>query len=125
MRVPVSVLGMAAYSALAMTGAALADGDANKGRSVFKARCAVCHAVEAGAHRMGPSMAGIYGKKAGATGYRRYVGLTDVEFVWNDANLDAFLENPRKFLGRKTTMRMKMKNPRRRRDVIAYLKTLR
>lgn len=101
-----------------------ATGDAEKGAAIFKAKCGFCHAIKAGAHKMGPSMAGIYGMKAGTTDYDRYLGLTDADFEWNDETLDGFLKNPREFLGRGTTMPTAIRSARDRAHLIAYLKTL-
>lgn len=99
-------------------------GDAEKGAAIFKAKCGFCHAIKAGAHKIGPSMAGIYGMKAGTTGYKRYLGLKDVDFVWNDETLDGFLKDPREFLGRGTTMPTGIRSAKDRAPLIAYLKTL-
>lgn len=101
-----------------------AGGDAGKGASIYKAKCGFCHATKADAHKMGPSMAGIYGMKAGSTGYERYLGLKDADFTWDDESLDGFLKNPKKFLGRGTTMAVTLRGAEDRRHVIAYLKTL-
>ncbi len=49
-----------------VTGAKLASftGDAAKGEATFAA-CKVCHAVEAGVNKIGPSLSGIVGRSAG------------------------------------------------------------
>lgn len=103
---------------------ALAVGDADKGAGIYKSKCSFCHATTAGVHKMGPSMAGIYGMKAGATDFKRYVGLKDADFVWDDETLDGFLENPKEFLGRNTSMPTGTPGADDRAHVIAYLKTL-
>lgn len=116
----IAVLGLSLSVALA-SGAALAS-DAAKGEKVFK-KCKACHTVEAGKHRTGPSLAGIVGRKAGtADGYTKYVGLKDADFTWTDENLDKWLENPKKFLGKRTSMSLKLKKASDREAVIAYLK---
>ena len=99
-------------------------GDARKGAAVFKAKCGFCHAIKADTQKMGPSMAGIYGMKAGTTGFERYLGLRDVDFVWDNETLDGFLKDPREFLGRGTTMPTAIRSARDRAHLIAYLKTL-
>lgn len=115
-------LGLAAT--VASPWSALADGDAVKGEAVFKAKCAFCHGVAAGEKKMGPTMAGIYGMKAGTADYAKYVGLKDVDFVWDDESLDGFIASPKAFLGGPTSMGTIMKDEQARADVIAYLKTL-
>ena len=102
-------------------------GSTSSGREVYDRQCVVCHATEAEYHKEGPSLAGVYGRRAGTapffTGYR---ALKGADFVWTDANLDAWLADPRAFAGgRNTTMTLSLTDPRQRADVIAYLKTLR
>lgn len=55
--------------------------------------CADCHSLERGAHLTGPSLAGIWRRRAGtADGFRRYSkALRDSGLVWNEATLDAWL----------------------------------
>jgi cytochrome c2 len=56
------------------------------------------------------------------------VGLKGVDFVWDDARLDEYLTDPKKFIkkigGKKSKMVLKTKKASQRADVIAYLKTL-
>lgn len=99
-------------------------GDAQKGANIFKAKCGFCHATRAGAKKMGPSMVGIYGMKAGSADYDRYLGLKDADFMWDDEALDGFLKDSREFLGRSTTMPTAMPSAKDRAHLIAYLKTL-
>ena len=44
--------------------AATVDGDATTGRQVFR-KCQACHSLEPGKNALGPSLAGIVGKKSG------------------------------------------------------------
>lgn len=116
-------LAMAIAMALAAT-PAFAGGDATKGEKVFKKKCKACHTVKAGKNKVGPSLAGIVGKKAGmVAGYKKYKGLKGADFVWDEANLDKWLANPKKFIGKKTSMSLKLKKADARADVIAYLKS--
>jgi cytochrome c len=48
-----------------------AAGDASAGRDVFKL-CLECHLIEPGKNRIGPSLAGIVGRKAGIVENFRY-----------------------------------------------------
>jgi len=45
---------------------AVAAGDAIAGKTVFANQCASCHTVEVGKNGFGPSLAGVYERKAGS-----------------------------------------------------------
>ena len=49
---------------LLLIGTARADGDAARGEAKFQ-DCAACHKLEAGANNLGPSLHGIFERKAG------------------------------------------------------------
>jgi cytochrome c len=105
---------------------ASAAGDAAKGKKVFK-KCVACHAIKAGKHKTGPSLAGIIGRDAGkATGFKKYKGLKGADWKWDEASLDGWLKNPKKWLkaknGKRSAMVYKLKKEKDRQDVIAYLK---
>jgi len=106
---------------------AYASGDAAKGKKVFK-KCKACHALKAGKNKTGPSLAGIVGKKAGSvSGYKKYKGLKDADWIWDEENLDGWLKNPKKWLkaknGKKSKMVYKLKKEKDRANLIEYLKT--
>jgi len=112
-------------SALALTsGAAMAAGDADKGKKVFK-KCKACHAIKAGKKKVGPSMFGVVDRKAGtAEGYRFSEAMKASGLTWDEATLDKFLKKP-KTLVKKTKMSFAgLKKDSQRADVIAYLNTL-
>ncbi len=101
-------------------------GDAAKGKKVFN-KCKACHTVKAGKNKVGPSLAGIVGKKAGTVkGYKKYKGLKGADWSWNEAELNGYLANPKKYLkgktGKKSAMVLKLKKKKDRDNVIAYLK---
>ena len=98
-------------------------GDAAKGEAVFKSKCKMCHSTVPGKHSMGPSLAGIVGAKAASTDFPKYLGLKSMDIVWDAAKLDAFLADPKGFVGAKT-MAVGLKKAEDRADVIAYLETL-
>lgn len=120
-------LGLATVMALASS-AAFAGGDAEKGKKVFK-KCKACHSVEAGKHKIGPSLAGIIGKKAGTSDFKKYKALKGADFVWDEDNLSDWIENQKDFLKAKglptkTGMRVKIKKEDDREDLIEYLESL-
>jgi cytochrome c len=101
-----------------------AEGDARAGKKVFN-KCAFCHDIRPGKIKNGPSLHGVVGRKAGAApGYRFSPGMQKSGLSWTDANLDKYLENPRKMV-RGTRMAFAgLRSKKERDDVIAYLKTL-
>ena len=118
------------FGAIQVLGAtpAIAGGDAVRGKKVFN-KCKACHSIKAGKHKIGPSLAGVIGRKAGtAKGFKRYKGLKGADWTWDEATLDEYLTNPKLFVKsrnkRKSAMMLKLKKKRDRDDVIAYLKTL-
>ncbi len=109
-------------------GSALAAGDVAKGKKVFK-KCKACHTVKAGKHKIGPSLLGVVGRKAGsAAGYKKYKGLKGADWTWNEAEIAKFLTNPTKYTkskgGKKSSMALKVKKKKDRENVIAYLGSL-
>ncbi len=116
---------LATIMALASS-AAFADGDAKKGEKVFK-KCAACHSVEAGKHKIGPSLAGVVGRKAGSTDFTKYKALKGADFTWDEDTISDWITNQKDFLkskgiDSKTAMKIAIKKEDDRDDVIAYLK---
>ncbi len=100
-------------------------GDAVKGASLFKSRCAMCHSVEADKPKAtAPTLAGIVGRKAGSLPQARYSAALKASGVtWTAATLDKFLTSPRDVV-KGTNMIIKLAQPQDRADVIAYFATL-
>ncbi|MBC8269125.1 MAG: c-type cytochrome [Rhodospirillaceae bacterium] len=121
----VSAFALAATLTVALfSGSAMADGDADKGEKVFK-KCKSCHTVDSGGkHKSGPNLFGVYGREVAGTDFSKYKALSADDGVWDEDNLDKWLENPKKYNGKKTSMSLKLKKEDDREDVIAYLKTL-
>jgi len=116
----------AATTALVVAAPSVAAGDAARGAEVFHYKCAVCHAIAPEFHKEGPSLHGVFGRRAGtAPFFPRYKALKGVDFTWSEESMDRFLAEPRAFLdGRYTKMTLKLDDARARADVIAFLKTL-
>jgi cytochrome c len=66
-------LGVAVIMGLSFVNAYGAGNDA--GAAVYNKKCLSCHPVKEGAHKLGPSLAGMFGRKAGTVaGYTKYRG---------------------------------------------------
>jgi cytochrome c2 len=96
--------------------------DAEKGKQIFDQRCQVCHSMESGRNKLGPSLAGVVGRKAGSVpGYNYSEALKDSDIVWTEQNLDQWLTNPHQFIPGDKMPFLGLKNATERQDVIAYL----
>ena len=110
-----------------VSSSAFADGDADKGKKVFK-KCKSCHSMDAGKHKMGPSLAGIMGRKAGTVdGFKKYKALKGADFSWDEENISEFVQNQKKFLkskGQSTKIAMRVKiKAKDVNNLVAYLKS--
>ena len=103
----------------------LAAGDATRGAKLFR-NCLACHSVEAGQHLTGPSLANIWGRKAGtAKGFMRYSdALKNAGVVWNDQTLDKWLKDSRDFIPGNEMTFPGIKEQQPRQDLIAFLKAM-
>ncbi|WP_306253824.1 cytochrome c family protein [Parvularcula sp. IMCC14364] len=98
---------------------------AENGQKLFLA-CAVCHDVKEGVgHRVGPNLFGIYEAPAARFDDFAYSqALLNSDLTWDEATLDAYLERPIAVVPRGRMAYAGEPNAANRRDVIAYLKTL-
>lgn len=106
---------------------AAADGDASAGETVFR-KCAVCHTVELGKHKIGPGLLGVVGRTPGTAEGFKYSGAMksfgEAGQVWNEAALDSYLTNPRAVVKGTRMAFPGLKDTADRDNVIAYLKSL-
>jgi cytochrome c len=115
------LIGLAMFAAVHQAEAA---GDPEAGAQVFRT-CAACHTLEPGAHRTGPSLAGVFGRKAGtAEAFRRYSdALRSADLVWREDTLNTFLADPQAFLPGNRMTFPGIPDAQARADVVAYLQT--
>lgn len=87
-------------------------------------QCRVCHSVEPGQNGIGPSLAGVVGRRAGSLGGFAYsADMRSLGSTWNDGTLDRYLADPSGMVP-STTMAIGPLDATQRRAIIAYLKTL-
>jgi cytochrome c len=130
-----------AFAALAAA-PALAAGDAEAGAKVFN-QCQTCHVVAdaegnvlAGkASKTGPNLYGIIGRAAGTYEGFKYgesiVAMGAGGFVWDEATLAEYVQDPAAFLKKttgddkaKSKMSFKLKKPEDAANVAAFLASL-
>jgi len=99
--------------------------DAASGERVFKSQCGICHAIAAGRNMVGPSLAGIVGRKAGTIpGFRYTDANKNSGLTWDAATLDRYLTNPRAAVPGTNMAFAGLKADQQRQDLVAYLTTL-
>jgi cytochrome c len=95
--------------------------DTQHGAAVFKT-CAPCHSDRQGAP--GPSLKGVYGRKAGALEDFRYSpAMKRTDIVWDEPNLKAYLANPQAKVSGNRMAFAGLPNPADIEDVVAYLQS--
>jgi len=118
------ILGLGVVFTFAFTlvsGVAMA-GDVKKGKKGFK-KCKACHTLVAGKNKVGPSLAGIFGRTSGTVeGFKYSAAMKDAGIVWNEETLDAFLTKPKKYIKGTKMAFPGLKKEAKRKDLIAYLK---
>jgi nitrite reductase (NO-forming) len=82
----------------------------------------VCHSLEPGKNILGPSLAGIVGRKAGAEpSYSYSAAMKQENIVWDANTLDRYLADPQKMIPGNKMPFPGLKTEQDRADVIAYL----
>ncbi|MBF0447949.1 MAG: c-type cytochrome [Magnetococcales bacterium] len=127
------------FAALVLGGWFRSQPDVNIGKRLAMNSCGVCHDLTPSqTHERGPYLWGVYGRPAGISGFKHseaFLGkIQEKSFVWDDEHLNLFIANPSQFIPRTKMGRKSAKHPTafdgivsdsNRRDVLAYLKTLR
>jgi cytochrome c len=106
-------------------GPALAAGDAAAGQTIFNQKCSICHSVAEGQNKIGPSLHGVVGRKAGSlAGYDYSDAMKNANRTWDEQTLDAYLTNPRQNIPGVKMLFAGLPDKTQRENVIAYLSTL-
>ena len=114
-----------ALAAAVWSGAALAQ-DAKDGEGLFKRVCFTCHTAEAGKNKLGPSLFGVVGRKAGAApGFKYSDAMEKSGITWDEAALDKYLADPKAAVPGNKMAYAGVKKPEERKALIAYLNSLR
>ena len=92
------------------------------GATLFTRQCGTCHSLTPGEIRQGPTLAGVYGRKAGSVpNYKYSAGFAGADWSWDEAHLDPYLTNPQSVI-KGGVMGYRQSNPATRAAIIAYLK---
>jgi cytochrome c len=114
----------AALAAVSFSSGASAQG-AKDGETLFKHVCFVCHAAEAGVNKLGPSLFGVIGRRAGtAPGFKYSDAMEKSGIVWDEAAVETYLRDPKAAVPGNKMAYAGVKKPEDRKEILAYLTTL-
>jgi cytochrome c len=106
------------------SGSAFAAGDPAAGKALFATRCSICHSTDAGVNKIGPSLHGIVGQPSAAVAnYSFSPAMQNAHKVWDAAQLDAFIADPRVSVPNTKMVFLGLKSETDRQNLIAYLAT--
>lgn len=95
--------------------------DVENGHRVFR-KCQACHSLESGTTLVGPSLAKLIGRHAGALdGFNYSDAMKHAGITWNAATLDTYLADPQKVVPGNRMPFPGLKSETDRHDVVAFL----
>ena len=96
-------------------------GDVATGKLVFR-KCQACHSLEPSKNGLGPSLAGLIGKKASSVpNYNYSPAMKGSNLTWDVGTLDAYLSDPQKLVPGNKMPFPGLKTENERNAVIAFL----
>lgn len=115
---------LAGLSMVVLANHALAAGDAEAGKVVFK-KCAICHSPEQGVNKVGPSLWGVVGRHSASIADFNYSdAMKAADKTWDPETLNTWITNPKAFVPGTKMLFVGLKDQTDRDNVIAYLETL-
>ena len=111
-------------AAIVLASPALAQqGDASRGERDFRV-CAPCHSLEPDRNMTGPSLAALWGRKAGTLpSFDRYSdALKSSGIIWEDRSLDGWLTDPDGMVPNNEMPFDGIKDADKRADLLAFLR---
>ncbi|EPB67019.1 cytochrome [Ancylostoma ceylanicum] len=98
------------------------EGDYEKGKKIYKYRCAQCHTINSKRSLAGPTLHGLMGRMSGtAPGYVYSPANKHLGVVWTRETLFDYLADPRKYIPGTKMFFVGLKKPEDRADVIKYM----
>ena len=112
---------ISAVAIVAIASAARAESDTARGEKKFE-ECAACHKLVSGVNDVGPSLFGVFGRKAGELAdFRFSPALKRSGITWTPETLDAFIADPQQAVPANRMPYAGMPDAAGRADLIAYL----
>jgi cytochrome c len=100
-----------------------AAGNSAQGQRIFGA-CAACHSLQLDQNMTGPSLADLWGRKAGSLpSFNRYSpALKSANVTWDDKTLNEWIKDPQHLVPGNEMTFDGIKDDRQRADLLAFLK---
>jgi len=108
------------------TPALAAEGQSDDGQVAYNNACRTCHSFKPDDNRLGPTLHGIVGRKAGSIeGFAFSPSMKASGITWDEATLDKFITDPNQVVsGHKMQPFGGIADAGERKKIIDYLKTL-
>lgn len=107
---------------LGVAGPASADGDAAKGEKVF-AKCKACHEIASDKNKVGPTLQGVFGRRAGAVaGFKYSDAMAGSGVVWDEATIAEYVAKPKDFIPGNKMAFIGLKKAEEIENLVAYIK---
>jgi cytochrome c2 len=117
--VAIRLLCAAAFAAAAS--AARADGDSARGEKKFE-ECQACHSLDRNAESLGPSLYGVFERKAGASAdFRFSPAMKRSGITWTPRTVETFIADPQSVVPANRMPYAGMPNEADRADLVAFL----
>ena len=111
------VVGLLATQAFAQAG------NAGRGERVFNQQCKTCHSLEDGPSITGPTLHGMFGRKAGtAAGFEFSEAMIKSGIVWDETTLAEYSREPKAKVPDTKMVFNGIKRAGQLADLVAYLK---
>lgn len=97
----------------------------SNGERQFARKCSICHSLtDDGQRRAGPTLFGVFGRKAGTqSGYRYSQTLLTSDIIWSETTIDRlFLDGPDHYIPGSKMPMQRIVLPEDRQDLVDYLK---
>jgi cytochrome c len=112
-------------TALLVLGGGTGAARAADGAEIFNNDCTVCHSTDPGTNKLGPSLAGVVGRKSAALqDYSYSPAMTKLNATWDKATLDKYLADPQGMVPGTKMIFPGVKDEADRKALIDYLATL-
>jgi len=99
----------------------LGAADIAAGQALFN-RCKICHSLEAGKNMVGPSLHGLFGRKAGTSdGFTFSEAMKESGILWDDDTLTKYLHDPKQVVPGGKMAFPGIKDDQQIADLLAYL----